>query len=124
MKLQDFITKTKPKKLVEAEGNFEHLIHVYPLVTVTYDEIIQMEYEFPDHFKEIKISACMSATEASLADKLVNPHMSKVQFDEMGPLRDKAFEKFKNEKFFLKPDSLDKKKIKIQTKKMWTYPEE
>ena len=114
MLLKSFLKKNPiPNKLVEADGEYEHKILVYPIVTVTYDDRIQMQYEFPNHSKEIKVPACLPPSEAILGPKLVNPHMEKVKFDKMGPLRDKAFEKFKSEKFFLKPESLDKNKIKL-----------
>ena len=50
--------------------------------------------------------------------------MNDIKFDELGPLRDKAFEKFKGEKFLVDPEKLTKEKVQIKSSKGWEYAEE
>lgn len=111
----------KLKYLIES---YAHKINVYPIITVIYDGEVQGEYEFKDEGQPIEIMVCLSPAEGMVTDKLVTPHMDKIKFDDVGPLRDKAFEKFKGEKFIVDPENLTKDKVTIKTSKGWEYAEE
>ncbi len=110
------------KKLLN-EG-FTHKINIYPVITVVYDNQIQSVYEFEDQGQTVEIDVCLKPDEGTVGDKLVQPHMSKIKFDELGTLRDLAFEKFKKEKFLVNPEKLTKDKVSLQTSKAWAYVEE
>lgn len=111
----------KLKYLVES---YAHKISVYPIITVIYDGEVQGEYEFKDEGQEIEITACMKPGEGIVTDKYVAPFIKDIKFDELGPLRDKAFEKFKKEKFIVDPENLTKDKVSIKSSRGWEYASE
>jgi len=104
--------------------SFMHKINIYPVITVVYDGQVQGEYEFEDEGQVVEIPMCVKPGDGMLGDPLVKPFMDKIKFDELGPLRDKAFEKFKAEKFVVDPESLTKDKVQLKTNKAWAYAEE
>lgn len=111
-------------KLRQLNENFIHKINIYPVITVVYDGQIQGQYEFTDEGQTVEIPVCLKPGDGVIGDPLVAPYLDKVKFDELGPLRDKAFEKFKSEKFLVNPEKLTKDKVQLKTSKSWEYAEE
>jgi hypothetical protein len=111
----------KLKNLLES---YAHKISVYPVITVIYDGEVQGEYEFKDEGQVIEVNVCIKPDEGIVTDKFVQPFMKDIKFDELGPLRDKAFDKFKGEKFIVDPENLTKDKVQIKSSKGWEYASE
>ena len=111
-------------KLKQLNENFIHKINIYPVITVIYDGQVQAEYEFEEDGQPVEIPVCLKPGDGIIGDPLVRPYMDKVKFEDLGPLRDKAFEKFKNEKFVVDPEKLTKDKVQLKTSKAWVYFEE
>jgi hypothetical protein len=111
----------KLKYLIES---YTHKISIYPIISVIYDGEVQAEYEFKDDGQVIEIQVCLRPDEGVVSDKFVQSFMNDIKFDELGPLRDKAFEKFKGEKFLVDPEKLTKEKVQIKSSKGWEYAEE
>ena len=111
-------------KLRQLNENFIHKINIFPVITVIYDGNVQGEYEFEDEGQVVEIPVCLKPGDGMVGDPLVQPYMDKIKFDELGPLRDKAFEKFKGEKFVVDPEKLTKDKVQLKTTKAWAYAEE
>jgi len=111
-------------KLKNLNENFIHKINIYPVINVIYDGQIQGEYEFEDEGQVVEIPVCLKPGDGLIGDPLVRPYMDRVKFDDLGPLRDKAFEKFKGEKFLVNPEALTKDKVQLKTTKAWEYVNE
>jgi hypothetical protein len=111
-------------KLQQLNENYIHKINIYPVITVIYDGQVQSEYEFEDEGQVVEVPVCLKPGDGIVGDNLVKPFMDKIKFDELGPLRDKAFEKFKSEKFLVSPDKLTKEKVQLRTTKAWAYATE
>ena len=110
--------------LRQLNENFVHKINIYPVITVIYNGEIQAEYEFEDEGQIVDVMACLKPGDGMVGDNLVKPFMDNIKFDELGPLRDKAFEKFKGEKFIVDSEKLTKDKVQLRTTKAWEYAQD